>query len=90
MYEKYTMKIFSKIHNALTFEGKMMVYGLLAIIIFIGGLYLMPVEARKVVGRILQVGIWIALAFVIRYIWREDFAEKWKQMQKGNGWDYRL
>ncbi len=82
MYEKYTMKIFSKIHNALTFEGKMMVYGLLAIIIFIGGLYLMPVEARKVVGRILQVGIWIALAFVIRYIWREDFAEKWKKSQE--------
>ena len=91
MYEKYTMKIFSKIHNALTFEGKMKVYGLLTIIIFFGGFYLMiffggiyliPVEAQKVVGRIMQVGVWIVLAFVIRYIWREDFAEKWKESQE--------
>jgi len=85
------MKIFSKIHNALTFEGKMKVYGLLAIIIFFGGIYLMiffggiylmPVEAQKVVWRIIQVGVWVVLAFVIRYIWREDFAEKWKESQE--------
>jgi len=91
MYEKYAMKIFSKIHNALTFEGKMKVYGLLAIIIFFGGFYLMiffgginlmPVEAQKVLGRIMQVGVWVVLALVIRYIWREDFAEKWKESQE--------
>jgi len=75
------MKIFSKIHNTLTFEGKMKVYGLLAIIIFFGGIYLMPVEAQKVVGRIILV--WVFPLLVILYLWvfwREFFAEKWKEL----------
>jgi len=50
--------------------------------IFFGGIYLIPVEAQKVVGRIIQVGVWVVLALVIRYIWREDFAEKWKESQE--------